>query len=217
MSIRILIADDHAVFRSGLRALLEKETDMEVVGETGEGFATIRAVEETDIDVLILDITMPGLPGTKVAETVLKKKPGLIIVVLTMHEDEYYLQELFRLGVRAYVLKKSTGTDVVQAIRAARKGNEYIDPALANLVISTFVGRQPKKTKAGRLDVTTPREQEVLTLLAYGHTNAEIADKLCISERTVETHRTNIMTKLELKSRAELVRFAIDNGLLKLS
>jgi two-component system response regulator NreC len=215
--IRILIADDHAVFRSGLRALLEKESDLEVVGETGNGFDTIRAVEETDLDVLILDITMPGLAGPRVAEAVLKKKPRLIIVVLTMHEDEYYLQELFRLGVRAYVLKKSTGTDVVQAIRAAKKGNEYIDPALTGVVISSFIGRQPKKQKARRLDLTTPREQEVLTLLAYGHTNAEIAEKLCISERTVETHRTNIMSKLELKSRAELVRFAIENGLLRLT
>ena len=217
MPIRIWIADDHAVFRSGLKALLEKESDIEVVGETGDGFSTIRAVEETDVDVLILDITMPGLTGPKVAETVLKKKPALIIVVLTMHEDEYYLQELFRLGVRAYVLKKSTGTDVVQAIRAATKGDEYIDPAMTNVVISSFVGRQSKKPKTVRLDLATPREQEVLTLLALGHTNGEIAEKLCISERTVETHRTNIMSKLGLKSRAELVRFAIDNGLLKLS
>ncbi len=217
MPIRILIADDHAVFRSGLKALLEKEYDLEVVGETGNGFDTIRAVEETDVDVLILDITMPGLSGPKVAEDILKKKPRLAIVVLTMHEDEYYLQELFRLGVRAYVLKKSTGTDVVQAIRVANNGGEYIDPALTKFVISSFIGRQPKKQKSGRLDLMTPREREVLILLAYGHTNAEIAEKLCISERTVETHRTNIMSKLELKSRAELVRFAIDNGLLKFS
>lgn len=217
MPVRILIADDHAVFRSGLKALLEQEPDMEVVGETGDGYETIRAVEETDVDVLILDITMPGLTGPKVAESVLKNKPSLKIVVLTMHEDNYYLQELFRLGVRAYVLKKSTGTDVVQAIKAAIKGDEYIDPALTNVVISSFVGRPSKKRKAGRLNLTTQREQEVLTLLAYGHTNGEIADKLCISERTVETHRNNIMSKLELKSRAELVRFAIDNGLLKLS
>jgi len=212
-----LIADDHAVFRSGLRALLEKEPDIEVVGETGNGFDTIRLVEELEVDVLILDITMPGLTGPKVAETVLKKSPKLHIVVLTMHEDEYYLQELFRLGVRAYVLKKSTGTDVVQAICAAVKGDDYIDPALTNVVISSFVGRQAKKQRTGRLDLTTPREKDVLTLLAYGHTNGEIAEKLCISERTVETHRTNIMSKLGLKSRAELVRFAIDNGLLKLS
>jgi DNA-binding NarL/FixJ family response regulator len=216
MPIRIWIADDHAVFRNGLKVLLEKEPDLEVVGETGNGFDTIRAVSATDLDVLLLDVAMPGLAGAKVAEAVLKEKPHLSIVVLTMHEDEYYLQEFFRLGVRAYVLKKSTGTDVVQAIRAARKGEKYIDPALAGLVISSYVGRQPKKPKTERLDLMTPRELEVLTLLAYGHTNAEIAEKLCISERTVESHRTNIMTKMEFKSRAELVRFAIDNGMLKL-
>ena len=217
MPIRIFIADDHAVFRGGLKMLLEKEPGFQVVGETGNGFDTIRTVAETDIDVLLLDVAMPGLPGAKVAEEVLKCKPNLAIVVLTMHEDEYYLQQFFRLGVRAYVLKKSTGTDVVQAIRAAQRGKQYIDPALANLVISSYVGRQPAKQKTGRLDTVTPRELEVLTLLAYGHTNAEIAEKLCISERTVETHRTNIMTKMEFKSRAELVRFAIDNGLLKLA
>lgn len=216
MSIRVFIADDHAVFRSGLRVLLEKEPDIEVVGETGNGFDTIRAVSETDLDLLLLDVAMPGLPGSKVAEAVLKNKPNLDIVVLTMHEDEYYLQEFFRLGVRAYVLKKSTGTDVVQAIRAARKGEQYIDPALAGLVISTYVGKPQKKPKTERLDLMTPRELEVTTLLAYGHTNAEIAEKLCISERTVESHRTNIMAKLEFKSRAELVRFAIENGMLKL-
>jgi DNA-binding NarL/FixJ family response regulator len=217
MSIRVFIADDHAVFRSGLRALLEKESDIEVVGETGNGFDTIRGVTETNLDVLILDVTMPGLPGSKVAKAVLKEKPQLAIVVLTMHEDECYLQELFRLGVRAYVLKKSTGTDVVQAIRAARKGVQYIDPALAGLVISSYVGRQPKKPKTDRLDLMTPRELEVMTLLAYGHTNAEIAEKLYISERTVESHRNSIMAKLEFKSRAELVRFAIENDILKLS
>ena len=216
MPIRIFIADDHAVFRSGLRMLLEKEPDLQVVGETGNGFDAIRAVAETPLDVLLLDVAMPGLSGARVAEEVLKNKPNLAIVVLTMHEDEYYLQEFFRLGVQAYVLKKSTGTDVAQAIRAAQKGKQYIDPALTNLVISSYVGRQPAKPKTRRLDTLTPRELEVLTLLAYGHTNAEIAEKLCISERTVETHRTNIMTKMEFKSRAQLVRFAIDNKILKL-
>ena len=217
MPIRILIADDHAVFRSGLRALLENEPDFEIVGETGNGFDTIRAIAERDVDVLLLDITMPGLPGAKVAEAIMKEERHPAIVVLTMHEDEYYLQEFFRLGVLAYVLKKSTATDVVQAIRAARRGEEYIDPALAGLVISSYVGRrQPRKQGTGRLDQLTPREQEVLSLLAYGHTNGEIGQRLSISERTVESHRTNIMAKLDLTSRADLVRFAIDNGLLRL-
>jgi DNA-binding NarL/FixJ family response regulator len=216
MSTRILIADDHAVFRNGLKMLLEKEPDLEVVGETGNGFDTIRAVAEMELDVLLLDVSMPGLSGAKVAEAVLKAKPRIAIVVLTMHEDEYYLQEFFRLGVRAYVLKKSTGTDVVQAIRAARKGEQYIDPSLAGLAISSYVGRPTKKQRDERIDVMTPRELEVLTLLAYGHTNMEIAEKLCISERTVESHRTHIMAKMGFKSRAELVRFALDNGILKL-
>ena len=216
MPIRILIADDHSVFRSGLKALLEKEPDLTVVAETGDGFATIEAVATQEIDVLLLDITMPKLSGPKVAEAVLREKPHLAIVVLTMHEDEYYLQELFKIGARAFVLKKSTGTDLLQAIRAAHQGERYVDPALGGQVISSYV-RQRSTKSAGRLDLLTPREKEVCTLLAYGHTNAEIAEKLSISERTVESHRNNVMGKLELKSRAELVRFAIDHGLLKLS
>jgi DNA-binding NarL/FixJ family response regulator len=215
MPIRVLIADDHAVFRSGIRALLEKESDIRVVAETGSGTDTIRAAGEVAFDVLLLDITMPGLTGPKVAEQVLAKRPSLAIVVLTMHEDEYYLQEMLRIGAQAYVLKKSTGTELVQAIRAVYRGDSYIDPALARLVISPYVGKSAPVAKS-RLDVLTPREQEVCRLLAYGHTNAEVAEKLFISDRTVETHRTNIMSKLELRNRAELVRFAIDNGLLKL-
>jgi DNA-binding NarL/FixJ family response regulator len=215
--IRILIADDHAVFRSGLRALLEKEEDFQIVGETGTGIDTIRAVESTALDVLILDINMPGLPGPRVAEAVLEKKPKLAIVILTMHEDEYYVQELFRIGARAFVLKKATATDLVQAIRAVYRGEQYIDPSLTARVISSYVGRPAKEAKPGRLEILTPREQEVCSLLAYGYTNAEIGQRLFISERTVETHRTNIMAKLNLKSRVELVRFAIDNGLLKLT
>ena len=216
MPIRILIADDHAVFRSGLKALLEKEAAFQVVGETGTGHVTIQTAAHLPVDVLILDINMPGLTGPRVAEIILQKRPKLAIVVLTMHDDEYYLQEMFKIGARAFVLKKATGTDLLQAIRAAYRGEKYIDPSLAKYVISSYVGRSSKEPEKKRLNMLTPREQEVCTLLAYGHTNAEIAQRLFISERTVETHRTNIMKKLDLKSRAQLVRFAIDNGLLKL-
>jgi two-component system response regulator NreC len=124
---------------------------------------------------------------------------------------------MFRIGARAFVLKKATATDVVQAIRAAYRGEQYIDPSLTSRVISSYVGRPNKENKTGRLDILTPREREVCSLLAYGYTNGEIAQRLFISERTVETHRNNIMSKLNLKSRVELVRFAIDNGLLKLT
>jgi len=217
MSIHVLIADDHAVFRSGLKALLEKEPDIEVTAETGTGFDTIEAANKDNVDLLILDINMPGLSGPRVAESVLKKRPNLPIVVLTMHEDEYYLQELFKIGVCGFVLKKSTGTDLLQAIRAVYEGKQYVDPAMSSHLISAYVGHPQKKKKKDRAAVLTPREREICTFLAYGHTNAEIAEKLSISARTVETHRNNIMNKLDFKSRAELVRFAIDNSFLELS
>jgi DNA-binding NarL/FixJ family response regulator len=215
MSIKIVIADDHAVFRSGLRALLEKEPDFEVVGEAGTGAETIKLASEKDFDVLLLDINMPEVTGPAVAEEVLKKCDQVAIVVLTMYDDECYVQELFKIGVKGFVLKKSTGTDLIQAIRAVNSGKQYIDPSLTSYVISPYVGRA--KTKRGsRKNLLTHREQEVCSLLAYGHTNSEIAEKLFISERTVETHRSNIFSKLDLKNRAELVRFAIDNNLMKL-
>ncbi len=216
MSIRIMIADDHAVFRSGLKALLEKENDFEVVGEAGTGKETVRLINQKDVDVLLLDINMPGMTGPMVAEEVFKEKPDVAIVVLTMYDDEYYLQELFKIGAKGFVLKKSTGTDLIQAIRAVNLGNQYIDPSLISYVISPYIGRTKKKGD-GRKNLLTPREQEICRLLAYGHTNSEIAEKLFISERTVETHRSKIFSKLDLKNRAELVRFAIDNNLMKLS
>ncbi|MFC1735143.1 response regulator [Candidatus Hydrogenedentota bacterium] len=216
MPIRVLLADDHAVFRTGLRALLEKEPDFEVAGEVGTGIDAINAVEDESIDILVLDISMPGLSGPKTAEEVLKKRPDIKIVILTMHEEEHYLRELLKIGVAAYVLKKSSATELIQAIRAAAGGNGYIDSSLITNVVSPYVGI-PRTEKVGRLGILTSREQEVCRLLALGHTNAEVAEQLFISSRTVETHRNKIMGKLELKNRAELVRFAIDNGLLKMS
>jgi DNA-binding NarL/FixJ family response regulator len=199
-----------------LRALLEKENDFEVVGEAGTGKETVRLINQKDVDVLLLDINMPGMTGPMVAEEVFKEKPDVAIVVLTMYDDEYYLQELFKIGAKGFVLKKSTGTDLIQAIRAVNLGNQYIDPSLISYVISPYIGRTKKKGD-GRKNLLTPREQEICRLLAYGHTNSEIAEKLFISERTVETHRSKIFSKLDLKNRAELVRFAIDNNLMKLS
>jgi DNA-binding NarL/FixJ family response regulator len=215
MSIKIMLADDHAVFRSGLRALLEKEKGFQVVAEAGDGNETVKKACKEDIDVLILDINMPGMTGPMIAEEVLKKKPRLAIVILTMHDDEYYLQELFKIGVRGFVLKKSTGTDLLQAIHAVGRGEQYIDPSLTKCVLSRYIGSKEGKTPGqSRKDLLTQREQQVCQLLAYGHTNSEIAEKLFISERTVETHRSNIYAKLGLKNRVELVRFAIDNGLM---
>lgn len=217
MYIRILIADDHEIFRSGLKALLEKEEDFQIIGETGTGYDTVKAALKDDVDLLLLDISMPGLSGADVVKSVLQRRPELPIVILTMHEDEYYMKEFFKLGVKAYVLKKSSGDELLQAIRSASKGNHYIDPALASRVIDPFIGKKSPDNKNGQLNQLTKREQEVLELLAFGHTNAEISRQLEISKRTVESHRSRLMAKLEIKSRADLVRFAISNNLMKRS
>ncbi|MBI3098644.1 MAG: response regulator transcription factor [Planctomycetes bacterium] len=217
MSIRILIADDHTLFRSGLKTLLERESDFCVVGEAADGPGAIGEVERIKPDILILDLSMPGLRGSNVAEVVREKYPQTQIVVLTMHEDACYLRQMFRLGAKAFVLKKSSGIDLCQAIRAVHRGEKYVDPCFAGGIIGGDVPNGSPPARAPAADRLSPREQEVCSLLAHGLTNGEIAGRLSISERTVESHRANIMEKLDLKSRAELVRFAIDNDLLTLT
>lgn len=207
MPIRVLIVDDHAVFRSALRVLLEKESDLTVVAEAGDGREALQAVEDNEVDVVLLDLSMPGLSGSEVAERLLRDRQNLAIVVLTMHEDETYLKKLMKIGARAFVLKKSVGADLLQAIRAAYEGERYIDPCLGGTVISSLFGR-PKESKVGGLDELTPREREVCRLLALGHTNTELVEQLSISESKLEIDRSSIMTKLGLRSRAELIRFA---------
>lgn len=195
--------------------MLEKEPDFKVIGEAENGSDVIRLVSNLDADVLILDITMPGLSASETVRALKERVPQLRIVILTMHSDEYYLKELFQLGINGYVLKKSTATEVFQAIRAVNKGEFYVDPLLTGHVLTNFLGKTESPIKK-ETNVLTARELEVCRYLAYGHTNTEIAKILNISDRTVETHRTNILTKLELKSRADLVRFAITNGLMTL-
>ncbi len=212
--MRILLADDHAVFRSGLRALLEKEEDIEIAGEAGTGTETVQKVQDISPDVLILDINMPEMNGMMVAEKVLTDHPEIKIVVLTMHDDKHYLHEFLKIGIRAYVLKKSARTDVVQAIRAASQDKYYIDSSLPSSAVSEYTESPEKRTKRKK-DILTPCEQEICRLLAYGHTNSEVAEKLCVSERTAEFHRSNIFSKLHFKSRAELVRFAIETRIMK--
>jgi two-component system response regulator NreC len=165
-------------------------------------------------DIVLLDINLPDKSGTLVAKEILQKKPDMKIIIVTMLDDECYLQELFNTGVQGYILKNSTGTDLVLAIRSVYSGKQYIDPAMTAYFVDKYVGRSPKKTSDAQ-SLLTKREQEICSLFAYGYTNSEVAAKLTISERTVETHRANIFTKLNLKSRAELVRFAIDNKLMK--
>jgi two-component system response regulator NreC len=213
MTIKIHLADDHAVFRSGLKALVEKEEDLVVVGETGNSFDTLKWFTEHEADVLVLDINMPGPPTSEVAKELSANHPQTAVLILTIHSEEYYLREFLKLGAKGFMVKTSTGTELIQAVRTVNKGKTYIDPLMSKYLVSNYVGRPLKS--GGRLDILTKREQEVCTYLARGHTNTEVAEALSISKRTVETHRATIMMKLELKSRAELDRFALENGLMK--
>ncbi|MCF6283822.1 MAG: response regulator transcription factor [Candidatus Hydrogenedentes bacterium] len=214
MQIRVFLADDHAVFRSGLRALLEKEENIVVVGEAGTGLDTFDQVKDGDVDVLLLDVNMPGMSGADVVRQLMPVKPRLGIVMLTMHDDSYYVQELFSLGIKGYVLKKSTGTDVLRAISAVFEGDSYLDPALVNMVMSPPLSKD-KHQDGDRLSLLSQREKGVCRLLALGYSHAKIGQILNISPRTVDSHRANIMDKLELSERVDLVQFALDYGLLK--
>ena len=212
MEIRVLIADHHKLCRSGIRMLVEKEADLRVVAEAGDGATTMDALEREATDVLLLEVSLREPSAPRVATTALERWPQLAIVVLTMLEDERHLSAFFRIGVHGFVLKKSGVSDMLEAIRTVHRGDLYIAPELASQVIRQQTGataRHPSHQSG-----LTPREWEVCRLVAYGHTNAEISDILHISERTVESHRTSIIAKLDIKSRAEWIRFAIDHGLL---
>jgi two-component system, NarL family, response regulator NreC len=212
LPIRILIADDHAVVRTGLRALLRAEPDLEVVGEAQDGTETLRLVETLHPDLVLLDITMPPEDGIKTAQRLKEKHPGLFVLFLTMHEDESLLHEALRAGASGYVIKRAEVSEIVQAIRVASHGDIYVHPAMTRALL-----HQPVTTERRRglpAFALTRRELDVLRLLARGNTNRQIAELLHLSVRTVENHRANLMGKLGLVSRVELVNYAEENHLL---
>lgn len=215
-AVRILIADDHAIFRSGLAALLERVPEFEVVAETADGDATLARLRDTRVDAAILDLSMPGTPSLEVARSAMGENPALAVLVLTMHTEVEYLQAAMAAGVRGYVVKASASETLINAIRVLVAGGQYVDPEIAAkaLVRRPVVAVVPAPTVEEAL---TPREVDVLSLLVLGHTNSEIGGKLFISDRTVETHRKNIQEKLGVKTRAELVRLALQRGLVRLS
>lgn len=215
MTHKLIIIDDHAVFRCGLRAMLEKEEEFEVVGEASSGSEALELLMRTHTDIIILDISMPGLSAKSVVEEVHVGYPEIKIIMLSMHDDEHYVREFLSLGVNGYVLKRSTGTDLLQALRTVCNGMTYVDPTLTGaLLLPAFTGRISTDKSPSRMDLLSQREVEVCGLLAMGYSHAKIASKLHISPRTVQSHRTHIFDKLEFENRADLVRFAVDNGLL---
>ena len=209
VTITIVLADDHAVVRSGLRMLLDAEDDMEVVAEAGDVDGTRRTVLGHKPTVLVLDLNMPGGSSLEAIPAMTESSPGTAIVVLTMQEDPAFAREALRAGAKGYVLKQAAGTELVQAIRAAVSGGTWLNPELgARMAAAPTI-------PAGPPGDLTERELDVLRLIALGHTNNEIAEQLYLSVRTVETHRAHIQQKLGMSSRAELVRYALDHDLIE--
>ncbi|MDR5694786.1 MAG: response regulator transcription factor [Armatimonadota bacterium] len=212
--IRLIIADDHAVLRAGLRLLLESQPDLQVVGEAGDGWETLQLAEQHKPDVILLDLSMPGPGGLEVIKEIKRRVPRAKVLVLTMHEDEGYLRSVLKAGGSGYVVKKAADTELLSAIRSVHRGGVYIDPSLTRGLVEEILEEEAPAKKLGE-EVLSEREREVLVLLALGHTNQEIAEKLCLSVKTVETYRARIQEKLQLRSRAALVRYALERGLLK--
>ena len=208
--IRVVLVDDHAVVRSGLRLLLEAEDDVEVVGEAGNAKDAIFRARALKPDVILLDVVMPGESGIEVLPKLLKESPETKVLVLSMQDDPSYVREAFAAGANGYVLKEAADEEVVAAVRVIAGGSSYVHPALG----ARMVAAEAEERAAAEADPLSEREREVLRLLALGHTNQEIAQTLYISVRTAESHRAHIMQKLRLSTRAELVRYALAQGLL---
>ena len=209
----IVLADDHHVVRQGLRSLLEAEPDFSVVGETGDGVEAAQLVERLQPDVLVLDLMMPGLNGLEVTRQVSRRSPRTRVVILSMHADEAHVLEGLRAGAVAYVLKESTSAELVRAVREAVAGRRYLSPPLSERAIEVYM-QKAESTVLDPYETLTAREREVLYLVAEGHSNAEIADRLFISRRTVETHRANLMRKLGLRTQTDLISYALRRGIL---
>jgi two-component system, NarL family, response regulator NreC len=210
---QILLVDDHQVVREGLRAVLQAQADFRLIGESEDGSDAIRKVQQLRPDVLVLDLVLRGVQGLEVLRQVHKESPRTRVVVLSMHSDLAYVLEALHNGAAAYVLKSAPSSEVVQAIREAMAGNRYLAPPLSEEEVDAYE-RQLGGGKMDLYETLTTREREVCQLAAQGFTNNEIADKLCIGRRTVETHRASMMHKLSLKNQAELVQFAMRRGLV---
>jgi DNA-binding NarL/FixJ family response regulator len=214
MPIRIIIADDHTLVRAGLRRILEDEVDMTVVAEAADGAEALQCAQQHDVDIAILDISMPKLTGLQAARRILDYKPAVRVLMLSMHDNEEFLFEALRVGAAGYVLKSSAEADLVSACRTAMRGEPFLYPKAVGALVRDYLGR----VQRGELvpgEELSPRETEVVKLIAEGHTSREIADILSISVNTVERHRQNVLEKLELRDRVALTLYAVRRGLVQ--
>jgi two-component system response regulator NreC len=213
--IRVLLADDHAIVREGVKLILTAETDIDVVGEAEDGVQAVEMAKKLKPDVAVLDIGMPGINGIEATKQIKAALPETQTLALTMHEDDTYVFQLLKAGASGYVLKRAAASDLVQAVRAARRGEAFLYPSVAKAVVADYLKRLATGEGRETYDGLTEREKEILTLVAEGATNQDIAQKLYISVKTVQTHRAHIMEKLNLHDRTKLVRYAIRKGLIE--
>jgi two-component system response regulator NreC len=215
MSLKLLLVDDHAVVRTGLRMLLEEQGDLTIVGEAGTAREAIEAAARLKPDVVLMDIGLPDLSGIDAARELKRQRPDIAIVALTIHEDAEYFFKMLDAGATGYVPKRAAPDELLSAIDAAARGEVYLYPSLAKLLVGDYLKQEQAVKSARALNGLTAREQEVLTQLAEGESNQAIADRLGISPKTVARHRENLMRKLNLHSRAELVKYAIRKGIIQ--
>ncbi|MCL4426640.1 MAG: response regulator transcription factor [Firmicutes bacterium] len=214
--IRVLLVDDHTILRDGIRLLLSSQEDIEVVGEAGDGREAVEKVLQLQPDVVLMDIGLPVMNGIEATRTITQKRPATKVLVLTMHEDEEYVLPLLAAGASGYVLKKTASSELISALRAVAEGNAFLHPAVAKTVIDKYLQGAAPEGDSGGPDGLTEREVEVLKLVAQGLSNREIADRLFISIKTVQAHRSNIMEKLNLHDRVDLAKYAIRKGLIEM-
>ena len=212
MTIRVAIADDHAIVRAGLRALIHSEPDLELVGEAVGGYEAIQLVEKLAPDVLVLDISMPDIDGITVTREIKGKKNNTAILILTVHEDEVFLREVIKAGASGYIIKHAAEAELVTAIHSVTRGEIYVHPSLLRTLLVD--SDRPLSKTQKQTEALTPREVDILKLLVQGYTNRQIAEELSISIRTVEGHRANLTEKLGLRSRVELLRYARDHEII---
>jgi DNA-binding NarL/FixJ family response regulator len=213
LTTRILLADDHVLVRRGLRLILDAQPDLEVVAEAGDGAEAVKLALDPDVDLAILDISMPRMTGLQATRELQRRRPDLRVLILSMHESEQYLYEALRVGASGYVVKKVADRDLVEACRATMRGEPFLYPGAVTALVKDYLRRTRNGEKGD--DPLTPRETEVVKLVAESYTNRQIAEALVISEKTVARHRANILEKLGMRDRVELTRYAIRNGLVE--
>ncbi len=212
--IRILLADDHTIMRNGLRLLLERQPGFQVIGEAADGRETVEMTETLRPDVVVLDIAMPNLNGIEAARQIAAKLPGIAVVILSMHSDESYVLRALKAGARAYLLKDSAESDLISAIKAVTEGKAFFSPAISKMLVDDYVLRLQQRCVDDSYELLTTREREILQLVAEGKSNKDVANLLSLSLYTIETHRGNIMQKLNLHSVPELILYAVRKGVI---